>query len=215
MSQEISEQENLVYKVIQDYLKKRRPIVVNQLVPYIVSRLSKQSVDINSRKVKSIVELFIQKKIIIEGSRLTRDDILKNKTRKEINEFINKNSAVYFHQIMKYLDLPTHSVIWHLNLLFLFGFIKKTKIEKHYNHYIYYKTEINSLQAKKIYFTKNNKCKDIIEYLRNKNGGCSKTELSKQLGMHPNTIRKYIGALEAIKVVFKKNISNKSLYYLN
>jgi len=53
-----------------------------------------------------------------------------------------------------------------------------------------------------------------MEYLRNNNKGCSKTFLSKQLGMHPNTVKKYINQLEAIEVVYKRSDSNKNLYYL-
>ncbi len=214
MQESISQEEKLVYEIIQDYLKKRRPIDIDKIIPYILSSIAKQSIDMNSKKIKLIVKSFLQKKIIVEGSRLTQDDILKNTTRKKIYEFINENSAVYFHQIMKNLELPSHSVIWHLNLLYLFNFIKKTKIEKHYNHYIYFKNDLNSEQARKIYFTKNRKCREIIEYLKNESDGCTKTQLSKQLEMHPNTIKKYINVLEATEIVYKETFSNKNLYFL-
>lgn len=214
MSEELSKQEKLVYDIIQDYLKKRRPLEIKKLVPLITSRLSKKSLNINSNKVKLIVKSLKKKNLIVEGSRLTKDDILKNETRKKIYEFICKNSTVYFHQIMKGLDLPTHSVIWHVNFLHLFNFINRVKIEKHYNHYIYFNKNLDSQQARIMYFTNNKKCKQIIEHLKNENEGCTKTQLSKELGMHPNTIKKYINELEVLNIVSKKRSSNKNLYYL-
>lgn len=214
MSEEISKQEEIVYNIIQEYLRKRRPLEIKKLVPLIASRLSKQKIDINSNKVKLIIKSLKKKNIIVEGSRLTKDDILKNETRKKIYEFICNNSAVYFYQIMKGLDLPTHSVIWHVNFLHLFNFINRIKIEEHYNHYIYFNKNLDGQQAKIIYFTNNKKCKQIIKYLRDKNEGCTKTQLSKELGMHPNTIKKYINELDAINIIYKKNASDKILYYL-
>ena len=214
MSEKLSKKEKLVYDIIQDYFKKKRPIEIKKLVPLITSRLSRQSIDINSNKVKLIIKSLKKKNLIVEGSILTKDDILKNETRKKIYEFICKNSAVYFHQIMKGLDLPTHSVIWHINFLHLFNFIERIKIEKHYNHYIYFDKKLDSQEAKIIYFTNHKKCKRIIEHLKNENEGCTKTQLSKELGMHPNTIKKYINELEVLNIVSKTKSSNKSLYYL-
>ena len=214
MSEELSKQEKLVYDIIQDYFKKKRPAEMKELVPLITSRLSKQSIDINSNKVKQIVKTLKKKNLIVEGSILTKDDILKNETRKKIYDFICKNSAVYFHQIMKGLDLPTHSVIWHVNFLHLFNFIERIKIEKHYNHYIYFDKNLDSLQARKIYFKNHKRCKQIIEHLKNDNEGCTKTQLSRELRMHPNTIKKYINELEVLNIVSKSKSSNKNLYYL-
>lgn len=214
MLENLTKHEKLVYEIIQDYFKKKRALEIKKLVPLITSRLSRQSFNINSEKVKLIIKSLKNKNLIVEGSILTKDDILKNEIRKRIYEFICKNSAVYFHQIMKGLDLPTHSVIWHVNFLHLFNFIKRTKIEKHYNHYIYFDKNLDSQQAKIIYFTNHKKCKQIIEYLKNENEGCTKTKLSKELGMHPNTIKKYINELEVLNIIHNKKSSSKNLYYL-
>ncbi len=214
MSDQLLDQEKLVYELIQVYLKKRRPLEVDKLLPVISSELFKKSNNINSKRIKQIIKSLLKKKYIIEGSRLTKDDILKNKVRIQIYGFICENSAVYFHQIKKKLELPTHSVIWHLNLLFLFGFIKRIKIKKHYNHYIYFTNDLSSQEARKIYFTKNHKCKEIIEYLKLENKGYTRTHLSKQLGMHLNTIKKYITILEDIEIIYREELSNKSLYYI-
>jgi len=215
MSEVILKHEKLVYEIIQDYLGNRRPLEVDKLIPIINKSLSEKSIDINLKGINQIVKSLLEKKRIVNGSILTKDDILENETRKEIYDFVCENQVVYFHQIMKGLDLPSHNVIWHLNLLFLFGFINRIKIENHYNHYIYYNNNLSSQDARKKYFTNNIKCKEIIGYLRNNNHGCSKTHLSKQLGIHPNTIKKYINALKDIKIISKKSVSNKNLIFLN
>jgi predicted transcriptional regulator len=215
MSELILKHEKLVYEIIQDYLGNRRPLEVDKLIPVINSKLSKKSIDLNPKGIEKIVKSLLKKKHIVNGSILTKDEILENETRKIIYDFVCENQVVYFHQIMKGLDLPSHNVVWHLNLLFLFGFINRIKIEKHYNHYIYYNNNLSGKDARKLYFTNNVKCKEIIEYLRNNNHGCSKTHLSKQLGIHPNTIKKYIDALEDFEIISKKSVSNKNLIFLN
>ena len=214
MSNVILKHEKLVYEIIQDYLGNRRPLEVDKLIPIINKRLSKKSVELTSKGIKKIVQSLIKKKHIVNGSILTKDEILENETRRKIYDFVCENQVVYFHQIMKGLDLPSHNVIWHLNLLFLFGFITRIKIEKHYNHYIYYNNNLTSQDARKKYFINNVKCKEIIEYLRNTDAGCSKTHLSKQLGIHPNTIKKYINALESFEIIFRRSVSNKNLIFL-
>ena len=69
-------------------------------------------------------------------------------------------------------------------------------------------------EAKISYYTRHNKCKKILKFLRDNTSGYSKTQLSKELGMHPNTIKKYINDLELLQVIFKNSESNKNLYYL-
>ena len=169
--------------------------------------------ELNNEKEISIFKSLFKEKYTTQGSSLTKDDILKNETRKKIFDFIGENSAVYFHQIMRGLDLPSHSVIWHVNLLFSFEFIGRLKIEEHYNHYIYYSKDLSTQQAKRFYFMNNEKCKAILEYLKNHYEGCSKTHLTKQLGMHSNTIKKYLIILEELQLISKKDHAKKITYH--
>ncbi len=168
--------------------------------------------ELNTKEEISLFSSLFKEKHMNEGSTLIRDDILKNETRKKIYDFIKENTAVYFYQIMQGLNLPTHSVIWHVNLLFSFDFICRLKIEEHYNHYIYFKKELSSQQVKKFYFLNNEKCKAILEYLENHSEGSTKTSLGKQLGMHPNTIKKYLIILEELQLVSKKKQAKKITY---
>ena len=59
------------------------------------------------------------------------------------------------------------------------------------------------------------KSKKIIEYLRSNDFGITKTHLSSDLGMHHNTISKYLKMLEEINVIVRKKTSKQTLYFLN
>jgi len=187
-------------------------------------KINKQNIDIlkifsnrelNTKDEISLFKSFFKEEHAAKGSKLTHDDILQNETRKRIYHYINENLIAYTHQIIKSLNLPTQTVIWHVNLLFSFNFISRIRIEEHYNHYIYYKKDLSSKQAKKLYFINNQKCKEILECLKNYDDGCSKTHLARQLGMHPNTIKKYLKILEELEIINKKKQGNGIIYQLN
>ena len=53
------------------------------------------------------------------------------------------------------------------------------------------------------------------EYLRINDYGITKTHLSADLGMHHNTISKYLKTLEEFNVIIKRKTVKKTLYFLN
>ncbi len=169
--------------------------------------------ELNTKKEISLFKSLFKEKHVAKGSRLTKADILQNETRKRIYDYLRENSVVYFHQIMRGLNLPNQTVIWHVNLLFSFDFIGRLKIEEHYNHYVYYDKELSGQQAKKFYFLKNKKCQAILKYLRHHEEGCSQTRLASQLGMHPNTIKKYLKVLQELQLISKKDQAKRITYH--
>ena len=63
------------------------------------------SVDLNNRAIEAILRSLVRKKLIDEGSKFTKLDVLKNKTRIRIYNFILKNPGVYFNTIVKELKI--------------------------------------------------------------------------------------------------------------
>jgi predicted transcriptional regulator len=55
----------------------------------------------------------------------------------------------------------------------------------------------------------------IKEYLKENDYGVTKTHLSMNLGMHHNTITKYLTKFEAFNLILKKKIAKRTLYFLN
>ncbi|MFX1383298.1 MAG: hypothetical protein ACFFBP_12725 [Promethearchaeota archaeon] len=54
-----------------------------------------------------------------------------------------------------------------------------------------------------------------MDFLKKNKKGCTKYRLSKELGMHPNTISKYISNLEEFGLLRRKKLNNKTLILLN
>ena len=204
--------ENDVYTEIVNYLNSNRTLRLDEIIPYLNSRFSRSSINLNREGITKIVNSFVQRNLIVEGSKLTREEILLNNKRSKIYNYIAKNPGVYYYNIMKKLSISSHVVIWHLNILLEFNYIKKTTID---NHDIYFEVSMDLDIVKVRYYLKNEKCKQIIDHLKNKHLGDSKTSMSRNLKMHPNTIKKYIEILEDLEIVLKTEASNTTMYLLN
>ena len=57
--------------------------------------------------------------------------------------------------------------------------------------------------------------KKILVYLKENDYGITKTNLSTNLGMHHNTITKYLNKFEEFNIILKKKIAKRTLYFLN
>ncbi len=205
------EQEKLVLTAIQEYLNKNRYFNMKDILPFINARFKMASVNINNRGIEEILKTLTQKKLVVEGSKLTREDLLINKKRSLIYEFIIKNPGTYFNRIVKELNLSNHVVIWHLEMLLKFEFIKSQKIE---NHEIYFDFEYSLKNTELKYFTSKEKSKRIIDYLKKNDLGVPKTRLSTDLKLHINTATKYLTFLEQFQVVVKRKLSGKTLFFI-
>jgi len=212
MEIELVEDEKIILSIVHDYLNKNRQFTFEEILPYINSRIRLSSININNEGVRMILMSLTNKKLIVEGSKLTKGEILNNKKRRKIYDFIIKNPRTYFNRIVHELNYSNHIVVWHLSMLLKFDFISKEILE---NHEIYYDatTEFENISSK--YFTTKEKSQKIINFMKKDNLGITKTNLSQELSMHMNTIAKYLNLLEKYGLIVKKKIDNKYLYFLS
>jgi predicted transcriptional regulator len=212
MSIDLLTQEKVVLDIVHDYLNHKRQFDIDDIVPYINFRLRKSPNDLNYQGIKSILKTLVKKNFLIEGSKLTSEDVLTNEKRKIIYDYIIKNPGSYFTKIVKKLSLSNHVVVWHLNILLKFNFIKKRIIDK---HEIYFDSKVDVREAKFKFYISLEKSNTIIQYLKKNNIGVTKTKLSKALEMHLNTISKYINILQKIQVIYEEKIDHQTLFFLN
>ncbi|MHA1988049.1 MAG: winged helix-turn-helix transcriptional regulator [Promethearchaeota archaeon] len=212
MQIEISENEKLILNVIEEYLNSNRYFDLSEIIPFIVSRFRMTSVDINIRKIEEILRALVNKKLIVEGSKLIYSNILQNKKRKQIYNLILENPGIYFNRILNKLQFSNHVVVWHLNVLQKFNFIKKEILE---NHDVYFSSEFDVKHSQFAYITSKDKSRKIINYLRDNDFGITKTQLSKNLKIHPNTVTKYLKLLDQLNVVVKKKVAKRIIYFLH
>ncbi len=168
--------------------------------------------NININGIRTILKSLIEKNFIVEGSKLTKNDILLNFNRKKIYNYIQKNPGVYFYNIVSNLDLNIPVVEWHLNILIKFMYICKEKIE---NKEVYFDVNVKSEERMIIYLISKDKCKEIINFLKEHQEGTTRTQISEQLNMHSTTVAKYTDKLLENGILSKKSLANKTLYFLN
>ena len=208
----LSSEEQIVLSVVQEYLDKNRQFNMEKILPFIISRFRLASINISKNGIEEILRSLIKKDLLVEGSKLSRDDILLNLKRLQIYNFILRNPGTYFNRIIKELNLSNHIVVWHLNMLMKFNYISKEVFD---NHDIYFDSNLAFEEVKISYFTLKEKSKKIIDFLKVNNDGITKTRLSEALKMHPNTITKYLNNLLEHNIIKKEKMSNKTLYFLN
>jgi len=212
MPVEITEYENLILTLVQDYLNQNKYFNMRKVISFINAKLRTYSVDLNYRAIEEILRSLTKKKLIDEGTRFTRLDVLNNQKRKQIYNFILKNPGVYFNTIVRSLKLNKPVIVWHINMLARFDFIKREEFE---NHEIFFDSRLSAMNRKFRYFTSKDESKKILEYLRENDYGITKTHLSMNLGMHHNTITKYLNKFEDFNIIIKKKIAKRTLYFLN
>lgn len=211
MWKKLEKKERIILTIIQEYLDENRVFKFKKIIPYIVARLRIKNFNINKKGIKKVIKSLIGKNYIVEGSKLSRKDILKNKTRTKIFEYIIKNPGCYFNDIITNLHIPNNVGIWHLNILLKFNFISSREF---LNHDLYHCATLDFEKVKFIHVISKKRSKKIINYLENDNDGKNKTELSEGLSMHPNTITKYLNLLEEFGLVQKVRSSRSIIYSL-
>lgn len=200
-----------MFNAIQEYLNKNRVFEMQKVIPYIKFRFSKSSININNEGIQKILITLVKKKMIAEGTKLTKEDVLVYSRRKKIYNYVINNPGRSVYNIAKKLEISNTVVFWHLSVLIKFNFLTKRIID---NHDRYFNSNIDLKDIDKLYFTSKEKSKKIINYLNINDFGVSKTRLSKDLKIHHNTIEKYIKSLEEFNTIYKEKIAKKILYFL-
>ena len=191
---QVVEKENLVFDVVREYLDKNRVFEINKILSFIKSRFKMNSININNTGIELILKSLVEKNLLVEGSKLSSEDVLLTEKRNIIYNNIIKNPGTYLNKIIKEVGFSFNVVIWHLGILQKFNYIKKGQIE---NRSIYYSSDLEFKEVKIYYFYNSNKrSKRIIEYLKINDHGITKTELSSELNMHINTVIKLLENLE-------------------
>ncbi len=206
------EYEELVFNLLEDYFSKNKPFDMDKILPFLLNKLSRNSINLNKAGIKKIVASLLKQKLIVEGTILTRNKVLSNEKRQLIYNYVKQNPGTYFSRIVIILEIPNHEVTWHLNILQKFGFIDKRSFNK---HELFFKPDLNFPDVIVNYFLLKKKSQRIIDYLKTNDYGLTKTQITKDLQMHPYTVDKYLENLENYRLIFKNKKDNKILYFLN
>jgi predicted transcriptional regulator len=206
---QINKSEKKVLTLLREYMEKYRTFNMKKVMSYLSHRIKFSSINLNTAGIENILKRLVEKNFIVEGSKLLREEVLENSIRKQIYEYILANPGIHFRGLLRDLDLSNHVVVWHINVLEKFEFIKRAEIE---NREIYYEGRFLLNDIKKQYYLSKQKSQQIIQFLQSHKKSYTKTKLAKQLGMHFNTISKYLAILMEYGIVEMKTKGRSKLY---
>ncbi len=199
--------EKIVYNLIKKYTKKKPISRIMDLTHFLNFQL-KNNQNFTKAKILRIVKDLIKKRVIIIGSKLVKDNILENPLRHNIYEYIVNNPGSTIYDLRKKFNVGANQVIWHLNFLVKFEFVKTIMIEK---HKVIFSFESEPKYYKIFYYIANEKVKLILNVFKEKKHPISALDITNILSMHYNTVKKYLEKLMDFKIV---ELSNKKKKYV-
>ena len=150
---------------------------------------AKKRLKIPRKGLNTIIQFLINSKILVNRSKFTRRTVLSNSTRKIIYELIQNNIGSHFSLIKKLgisKDLPGSSgeLIWHLDMLIKFNYIKKLKLK---NYAIFIPIDIDD-ESGRIYFLLQDELygKIITHFISN--DSLDRSQIYKSIGESRETI---------------------------
>ncbi|TXT65281.1 MAG: hypothetical protein BAJALOKI1v1_450011 [Promethearchaeota archaeon] len=202
--------EKEIIHTINSYLEENKTFKVKKIIPYINSQISKKGLNLNQNGIKSVLSKLLKKKLIVEGSKLTRHDILENSKRQAIYCFVEQNPGSISNVIMNEVQVSNYELYWHLKMLEKFDYIKIGTIQ---GHTAYFATEVPPKEMNTQYILNKPKSKRILFYLEENDIGVTKTKIAEDLSMHFNTVAKYLDLLHNASAIIKDKKSNQTLYF--
>ncbi|MBN1216890.1 MAG: hypothetical protein JXA99_15800 [Candidatus Lokiarchaeota archaeon] len=119
-----------VITIAQEMISKNRVLKIKNLYDIAVKQL-----ELRGTRILEIIQFLINNKILINGSKHTKETILSNLYRKKIVKVIYKNQGATFTYIRENVFTSKSGsggqLIWHLEMLLKFNYIKKVKIGNH------------------------------------------------------------------------------------
>ena len=97
-------------------------------------------------------------KYIIEGTQLSKDDVLTNEKRNKILEYVMKFPGAHAREIRKVFDLGAYIAYRHLGHLEKFGFIRKSVF---YNKSVYFPIDFDESKETETLLLRNETTKKI------------------------------------------------------
>ena len=116
-----------VIEIAEEILSENKVLNVETLY-----NVAKKSLKIPRNGLLFIIQFLINNKILIEGSKFSRETVLSNVVRNRIYRYIRMNPGVHF-SILRKKTLSEEAgssgqLVWHLGMLINFNYIKKIKV---------------------------------------------------------------------------------------
>ena len=165
-----------IIEIAEEMLSENKVLNVETLY-----NLAKKSLKIPKDGLLFIIQFLINKKILIEGSKFSRETVLSNSVRNRIYKYIRMNPGIHF-SILKKKALSEEAgssgqLVWHLGMLLKFNYIKKIKIG---NYTVLLPYELDEDDGR-IFFILRDRINNKIIHLLIENRNFIKSEIYKKI----------------------------------
>lgn len=193
----------------------------NQVIDIdLLYKFAKRKLNYKGQVLFSIIQLLIKEGIIVEGTKMVKDQVLLNENRSKIYEFIRAYPGVHFsiikEQIFGSEDNETGSTgqfIWHIDILMKFRFIKRLEVMK-YSLFLPYEMDDN---FGTYFFLLRNRIKRKIVKCVDKEEKIEQAKIPDKILESKGTVYYHLKSLKEKKVVksAKSETNNNTEVWLN
>jgi len=168
-----------IIAIAEDMMNQNKTLNVERLY-----NVSKKVLKIPRNGLISIINFLINNHVLLEGSKFSRETVLENYLRKNILEYIQLNGCAHFSILRKEAlserdgnQKSSGQLVWHLEMLMKFNYIKKIKVGN-YSVFLPYKEDERS--AKVLFLVKDRINREIFSLLREL-GQIKKADMFKEI----------------------------------
>jgi predicted transcriptional regulator len=159
--------------------------------------------------LNKIIQMLLNRKILVDGSKFTKETVLKNRVRGFIYWLIKTNIGAHFSFLKKEIsqqkkrEMGVGHLIWHLEKLIKFNLIKKIKVK---NCTLFLPIEISDEEGILYFILRDELNRQIVEFLF-EHEMVNKGEIYKELNVKRETVHYRITKLNELGVIsyIKKN----------
>ena len=146
---------------------------------------AKRELKIPRQGLNKIIQMLLNRKFLVDGSKFTKETVLKNKIRYYIYWLVKTNIGAHFSFLKKEVTQQKESemgvghLIWHLEKLIKFNFIKKVKVK---NCTIFLPMDISDEEGILYFILRDDLNKQIVEILL-EHESVNKADIFKELNV--------------------------------
>ncbi|MFX1366618.1 MAG: hypothetical protein ACFFCE_16810 [Promethearchaeota archaeon] len=165
-----------VLKIAEEIMSKNKVLNIQNLY-----NIAKKRLKIPRTGLLSIIRFLINRKILIEGSKFSKETVLSNHIRNNVLKYIKANPGVHFSNLRRRAlseDIGSSGqLLWHLEMLLKFNYIKKIKVG---NYTVFLPAALDKEMGKILFFIRDRINNKII-FLLVEEDAVKKSEIVKKI----------------------------------
>ena len=168
-----------IIAIAEDIMNQNKTLTIERLY-----NVSKKVLKIPRSGLISIIHFLINNHVLLEGSKFSKETVLENYLRKNILEYIRINGCAHFSNLRKKVATESDGslgssgqLVWHLEMLMKFNYIKKIKVG---NYSVFFPYMEDEKTAKVLFLMKDRINREIFGLLGER-GPIIKADIHKEI----------------------------------